>query len=313
LVAAAIVEEYERRDPVARLHVRVMGGHGALFVAGEVASSADFDVSSVVKRVLGSCGVREEVEPFVALESMSPSWACETGSHDGATVIGYATRETPERVLSEVVLARRVARALETKRVGDEDWFWLNSDYEVVVERLEDKQVILVRAGHAAEKPLSEVRTMIHKLLSDAGIPGPIRINPAGEETGVGLAHRTGSSGLMSQPSSAGSLLASTMSGVGLHSLHPLNVGAHLARHAASTCVERELGMAILLSVSWLPMEARPHHIRIRNERGEDLGQAIKPDTFDLRHVPETLRAPGHLTQQLQVGYLDLALPWEKT
>ncbi len=312
LVAAAIVEEYERRDPAARLHIRVMGGHGALFVGGEVASTADFDVSAIVRRVLGASGVTSDTEPFIALEPMAPNWACESGTREGASVTAYATNETKERVPAHVELARKVARLLEAKRIGDEDWFWLDPDYEVIVERVEQKFVTVVHVGHADAKPIAEVRSTIQRLLTDAQIPSPIRINPAGEETRVGLFHRVGSSAQAASIDQGGSLLPCAASGVGLHSTHPLNAGAHLARAIARECLGRELGQAIMVSVSWLPLEARPHQVRIRNERGDDLSNAIDRERFDLRKLPETYKAPGLLTSALECGYRDVELPWEK-
>ncbi len=312
LVAAAIVEEYEKRDPDARVHVRVMGGHGALFVAGEVASTADFDVSSVVRRVVGGSGVGMETEPFVALEPMAPAWAVPYGAREGAVVNGYATFENKERLPVPLTQARRVAQLIEAKRSGDEDWFWLASDYEVLVERAEGKLVTVVRAGHAAEKPLTEVRTAIQQLLVEAGIPAPIRINPAGEETRVGLVSRVGSSGRRASLDVFGSPLPAPVSGVGLSTMHPLNVGLWLARAAARECVERELGKAIAVSVSWLPLEARAHQLRIRNELGDDLGQAIERERFDLRRAPSEYLSPGLITSALQAGYMSVELPWEK-
>lgn len=312
LVAAAIVEEYEKRDPASRLHVRVMGGHGALFVAGEVASSADFDVSAVVRRVLGASGVTEETEPFVALEPMAPGWAPEAGAREGVIVTAYATDETKERVPTQMGLSRNVARLLETKRSGDEDWFWVNADYEILVERVEQKYVTVVRVGHTDSKPIAEVRTAIQQLLTEAKIPAPIRINPAGEETKTGLFHRVGSSAQAASQDDVGSLLPHAASGVGLHTRHPLNAGRNLARAVARECLSRELGHAIMVSVSWLPLETRPHQIRIRNERGDDLSKAIDRERFDLKRLPAAYLAPGLLTASLEAGYREVELPWEK-
>jgi S-adenosylmethionine synthetase len=50
LVTAAIADEYLRRDPASLLNIRVSGGHGVLFVAGEAKSQADFDVAAVTTR-----------------------------------------------------------------------------------------------------------------------------------------------------------------------------------------------------------------------------------------------------------------------
>ncbi len=312
LVAAGIVEEYSRRDPAARLHIRVMGGHGAMFVAGEVSSTADFDVSAVVRRILGANGVQTDMEPFIALEPMTPNWACEHGAREGAVVIGYATNETVTRLPKQMGLARKVAQLLEKKRLEDEDWFWMDADYEITVERVQEKYVTIVRVGHAEAKPLAEVRSTIQQFFSGAGIPGPIRINPAGEETRTGPAYRVGSSGRNTSVHGASSLLPSSPSGIGLHAAHPLNVGNWLARAVARECVGRELGQAVQVSVSWLPLESRPHQLRIRNERGDDLSQAVDIARFDLQHIPEAYLKEPYLTQALQANYQPVELPWEK-
>jgi S-adenosylmethionine synthetase len=312
LVAVAIVEEYARRDPASRLHLRVMGGHGAMFVTGEVSSTADFDVSSVVRRVVGASGVQAEIEPFIALEPMAPAWAAEYGAREGAHVVAYATNETVERFPKQCVLARKVAQLIEKKRLEDEDWFWLDADYEILVERVNEKYVTVLRVGHADAKPIAEVRNLIQHLLSSAGVPGPIRINPAGEETRIGLQNRVGSSGRLGSVDGSSSLLPSSPSGVGLHVTHPLNAGSWLARAIAKECVGRNLGEAVQVSVSWLPLESRAHQIRIRNERGDDLAQAIDQVRFDLRQLPESYKKGGYLTQALQAHYQPVELPWEK-
>ena len=112
LVAAGIVEEYLRRDPQSRLNVRVVGGRGVLFIAGDILSSADFDVSSIAKRVVANSSVSTAAEPFLAFEPMSPGWGPVVGAREAVTVTGYATKETEERFPKCVALARDVAREL---------------------------------------------------------------------------------------------------------------------------------------------------------------------------------------------------------
>jgi hypothetical protein len=91
-----------------------------------------------------------------------------------------------------------------------------------------------------------------------------------------------------------------------------LNAGSWIARAVARECVNRELGQAIQVSVSWLPLESRAHQLRIRNERGDDLSQAIDIGRFDLRHIPENYLKDPYLTQVLQANYQPVELPWEK-
>ena len=116
---------------------------------------------------------------------MTPSWATTTGAREGATVTAYATDETKERVPMYVSLARQIAHLLEAKRTGDEDWFWLDADYEFLVERVEQKYIASVRVGHADSQPIVEVRSLIQRLVNDVQVPVSVRVNSAGEESCV--------------------------------------------------------------------------------------------------------------------------------
>jgi len=107
-------------------------------------------------------------------------------------------------------------------------------------------------------------------------------------------------------------MLPRTPSGVGLHSGHPLNAGAHVARMIARECLGREQGHAVMVSLSWLPLDTRPHTIHIKNERGDDLTKTIGQERFDLKKIPVSFCAQGYLTRALEIGYRDVELPWEK-
>ncbi len=302
-VAAAIVEEYVRRDSASRLNIRVAGGQGAMFVAGEVLSSADFDVSAVVRRTLGANGVTATLEPFIACEPMAPGWGPLVGAREPINVIGYATIETAERVPKSVALARQAARALEERRTQDPEWFWLGTDYEVVVEDGGAAPLIVVRAEHTGASTLSEVRERITHLMQERGIVGEVRVNPAGEEGRAGLAARMGSSGRAGSADQYGSALPASLSGVGFHPAHPLNVGAWIAQKIARELVEVGEAKAALVQATWLPLEARPSFLRIRNERGQDLSSSLDANRFDLSQPPPTLLTPSSVTQTIRVGF----------
>lgn len=266
LVVAAVIEEYVRRDPESRLNIRACGGKGVLFLAGEVSSAADFDVSSVVKQTLAACGVSGTIEPFIAFEPMLAPWARAVGSRVPITVQGYATNETPELLPLATVLAQKIAAALEEKRTKDQDWFWLGADYEVTVVRSTDSRpLILIRAEHLDTYSLNQVRARIQSLCATQIGEADIRVNPAGEETQAGLAHRIGSSS------------------AGLPLTHPKNSGAILCRSIAQRLVSAGRGKAIMVRATWLPLEMRASFVRIWNEAGEDLAQELKDDELDLR------------------------------
>lgn len=303
LVAAAIVEEYVRRDSASRLNIRVAGGQGVMFVAGEVLSSADFDVSAVVRRTLGANGVTATLEPFIAVEPMVPGWGPLVGAREAVNVMGYATKETSEYLPRCVALARQAARILEERRVQDTDWFWMGSDYEVVVDDNGTQPLIIVRAEHTDTSSLSEVRERITQVFQVHSIAGEVRVNPAGEETRAGLGARMGSSSRGGSLDSYGSSLPASSSGVGFHPSHPLNAGAWMARRIARELVMAGHGQAVMVQAAWLPLEPRPTYVRIRNERGQDLSAHLDQARLDLSKPSSDFLSPSSVTQAIRSGF----------
>jgi hypothetical protein len=311
LVAAAVVEEYLRRDPEARLNIRVCGGKGALFLAGEVTSTADFDVSAFVKQTLAACGVLGVIEPFIAFEPMNPAWAKTLGAREPMTVQGYATRETAELLPKSQVLSRALGRCLEEKRLKDPDWFWLGPDYEIQVTSLDEaKTLVLIRAEHVDTEPLERVRARLESICVPFAPDAEFRINPAGKEIEAGLTHRVGSSGHVSFD--AYTHLPVTLSGVGRHVRHPRVLGPVVCRAVARRLVKEGRGLAVVVRATWLPFEMRATIVRAWNERGQDLTTELKEGELDLTLVPATWTAPHIATDLVKIGTdTSIVLPWE--
>ncbi|MBM3204896.1 methionine adenosyltransferase [Candidatus Uhrbacteria bacterium] len=301
LVAAGLVEEYLKRDPQTRIHVRVVGGHGAIFVCGEVLSTADFDAGAVVRRILAINGTASNMEPFIALDTMSPTTMPEGLSRLVVSASGFATRETPDRFPRAQSVARDIAQALERKRTTDPDWFWLGADYSVSVMKKPEHQntrtwEVIVRAQHLETEPLEQVRTRIREVCMARMEDVEIKINVGGEEMQGGLAQAVGSSSRIS----------------GLHVRHPLQMGSILCRALARTCVESGLGTSVLVEAVWLPLEHQPSTIRIRNEKGENLLLRITPEALDMRNIPEAWLEPQIATSIVRAPFDgSVVLPWE--
>ena len=109
-ISDAILDAHLTEDPHARVAVDVAGGHGTVFVTGEVTSHAKHvDVAAIVKRIAGDVEVIDTIAP----QSPEIAHGVDTGgAGDQGIMIGYATSETPELLPLEVVWARRLNQHL---------------------------------------------------------------------------------------------------------------------------------------------------------------------------------------------------------
>ena len=171
-ISDAILDAYLVQDSNTRAGVDVAGGHGTVFVTGEVTSAAiGVDIPAIVKRLAG------DVEVIIKMATQSTEIAQGVdigGAGDQGIMVGYACNETPEFLPLETVLSRRLNQHIYKK--------WPFDGKTQVT--LQDGKIVSIVASFQNAKQ-SELRESVEKWLADEPLAVydkvDFHINPAGD------------------------------------------------------------------------------------------------------------------------------------
>jgi len=186
-ISDAILDAYLAGDPESRVAVEAVGGHGKVFVVGEVTSKQHPEVEPIVRRIAG------DVEVEVRLVKQSPEIArgVDTGgAGDQGIMSGYACDETPEKLPLETVLARSLNQFLYEK--------WPNDGKTQVTLRDGELAEVVASFQHAVHDELKAavgewIRTQDY--VQSDGRDVSLHINPTGDWAQGGFDADTGLTG----------------------------------------------------------------------------------------------------------------------
>jgi len=172
-ISDAILDAHLREDPNARVAVDVAGGHGAVFITGEVSSAATHvDLPAIVQRLAGDVTLIERL----AIQSPEIAQGVDTGgAGDQGIMVGYATNETDEYLPLEYVLARRLNQYLFKQ--------WPYDGKTQVTTKDNSVHTIVASFQHAPHQQLRErvLDWLAQEPLATFTHPPVLHINPAGD------------------------------------------------------------------------------------------------------------------------------------
>ena len=185
-ISDAILDAYLAQDPEARVAAETCGGHGVVFVTGEITSTAnDIDIPAIVKRIAGD-GV--EVHTKIVKQSPEIAQGVDTGgAGDQGIMIGYACDETPEMLPLEVVLSRRLNQFIYEKHPYDG---------KTQITIAPDGTIDSIVASFQ-NVPHDELEKLVRNFIKNNELDGrlELHINPAGDWNQGGFDADTGLTG----------------------------------------------------------------------------------------------------------------------
>lgn len=185
-ISDAILDAYLSEDPEARVAAETCGGHGVVFVTGEITSVAsNIDIPAIVRRIAG-----ENVEVHTKVVKQSPEIAqgVDTGgAGDQGIMIGYACDETPELLPREVVLSRRLNQYIYERYPFD-------GKTQVTIAPDDTIDSVVASFQNVSH---DELEKLVREFITKEGLTGKLElhINPAGDWNQGGFDADTGLTG----------------------------------------------------------------------------------------------------------------------
>ena len=217
-VSDSILDAIYEQDPHARVACETLTNTGFIIVMGEVTTTAQVDIPTVVRNTVTEIGYDNSEKGFdgntcavmVALDKQSPDIAQgvdqaiesrgsddadkeDTGAGDQGMMFGYATNETEEYMPYASALAQKLARQLtKVRKDGTLGYLRPDGKTQVTVEYDDDNKpvrldAIVVSTQHAPEIEQEQIHNDVRKYVIDAIVDSgmvddetKIYINPTG-------------------------------------------------------------------------------------------------------------------------------------
>lgn len=213
-ISDAVLDAILAQDPMGRVACETTTTTGMVTVMGEITTTANIDIPSIVRKTVREIGYTSSEYGFDAdtcavytiLDKQSPDIAMgvnnalegreqnenDTGAGDQGMMFGFACNETPELMPMPISLAHKFAKKLtEVRKNGTLPYLLPDGKTQVTVEYDGDKPVridtVVVSSQHKADAALDQIRADIVEKVIKTTVPAELLdentkyfVNPTG-------------------------------------------------------------------------------------------------------------------------------------
>ena len=324
-ISDAVLDDIFSKDPNARVACETMATKNTILVAGEITTSCQYDIPSIVKNTLNKIGytnpeyglTSENCNIITSINKQSADIAQgvdskEQGAGDQGLMFGYACDETDELMPLPISLAHRLTQQLAKIRKNNTlPWLRPDGKSQVSVKYVNDKPAevtsIVLSTQHDPNISYSEIvenvkKHIIYPICGEYLTKNTkYYINPTGKfviggpEGDVGLTGRK--------------IIVDTYGGIGRHGggcfsgKDPSKVdrsACYMARHIAKNIVAAGLAKKCEIQVAYAIGIAQPISVYVNT-----FGTSI----IDERKIEEVVQKIFPLKPSELINYLDLKKP----
>jgi len=336
-VSDAILDAYLERDSKARVAVECAITDTAMWIFGEVTSTASVNHEAIARQVIREIGYdrKSGCDPEAiwidqSIRKQSPDIALgvdgdEIGAGDQGIVYGYATNETDDLMPLPISAAHSLARRLKEARNTPEGAF-LRPDGKTQVSVAENGLIddVVVSAQHAdyveRDQLRDFIRTLVQNEIGDKMMSGAnIHINQTGRFVIGGPASDSGLTGRK--------IIVDTYGGEAHHGGGAFSgkdatkvdrSAAYAARHAAKWIVANNIAQRAEVAIAYVIGQAKPVSLsvdtfgtgnQLQAEQMLNGGWDFRPEAIIERYG---LRLPIYRDTAVFGHFGGWARPWEK-
>ena len=321
-ISDAVLDAILAQDSMGRVACETTATTGVVTVMGEITTSAQIDIASIVRKVVCDIGYNKSEYGFdgnscavyTILDKQSPDIAMgvnnalegreqnanDTGAGDQGMMFGYACTETPELMPMPISLAHKLAKRLtEVRKSGELDYLLPDGKTQVTVEYDNGKptrvDTVVVSSQHKDCVTLEKIRADIIEKVVKPTVPAELLdeetkyyVNPTGRFTVGGP---MGDSGLTGRK-----IIVDTYGGYSRHGggafsgKDPSKVdrsAAYMARYVAKNIVAAGLAERAEVQFAYAIGVARPVSVMVDTfgtgkVDDDKIAEAVR-EVFDLR------------------------------